>query len=534
MHRNAEVLDLGERLLTAYPDLPQGDVVLDMMITAAIRLDEFDRARDLALGFPERFGASERRDPAMTTTATVLAEAERPADAVLVLAALAGAQTDDPDALRTTLEAAEPLLGRLDDPVLQALAVRLADSPLEPALARGLADRRLVAGPTVGGAEPGRIGVLGPLTGRYARFGNAFQAGVRQASIAADPAGTSRWELVLEDTEGDPVAAALAAQRLCREQRCELVIGALLSSTTATAALVTDRYGVPLISPTATNERLGLLGPNVLQSNLTGPVEAGILARLASEVLLKDRFAIIRPDTPEGASLAAAFAAEVTAHGDTLLIEAVFDPSATDFRSQVRAVRELRPEVLFVPATVDQMVLLGPQIDFFKVGALLLGPSEWNSSRLMQKAGSVLERALCTASEVVYPAAWSVDFAADWPADQYDEESSRLARSAYLATRLVLHTMQADTTADPRTLAERLRDNLTGREVSLAGPESYAATVRMVEGSALAPFPGRLYNEAWLRQTAADNARADSLATVAVDTATTMSGDTGAVTPPER
>ena len=292
----------------------------------------------------------------------------------------------------------------------------------------------------------------------------------------------------------------------------------LESSTTATAALVTQQHGIPLVSPTATNERLGELGDGVLQTNLTGPVEVAILARLATEILLKRRFAIIRPGTPEGANLAGAFAAEVTELGGKVIIESVFDAAATDFRTQVLAVRETRPEVVFAPATVDQMVLLGPQLDFYKVGSLVLGPSEWNSSRLMQRAGSVMERAIFPVSEVVYPAAWSAEFRADWPAAQYDEESTNLARSAYLAARLALRVMGEIPEAGSDEIAAALQARLSGRVVDVAGPEGYAAVVKLVQGGETLSFPGHLYQEAWLRQLAADSlAVMDSLGAV-VDT----------------
>ena len=511
LHRDARVLELGNTFLVDYRDHPLADAVSARMIVSAVRLPDLDRARDLSLVFPDRYPASVHRDQAMTAAARGLAAADRGADAIRVLARLADVQSGE--ALVAT-ETAAVVVGRDLEPVVLAnLADEFDVRSLRPVLVPLLDELAATTPRSV--VHSGRIGVLGPLTGRYARFGNAFKAGVDKALAAEDPDHTGPWEIVLEDTEGDPVVAALAARRLCDEEGCELIVGALLSSTTATAALVTAQYGVPLMSPTATNERLGQLGSNVLQTNLTGRLEAEILARLASEVLLKRRFAIIRPDTPEGASLAAAFTAALAERDAEVVIESVFDPAATDFRAQVLAVRKTRPEVVFAPATVDQMVLLGPQLDFYKVGALVMGPSQWNSSRLMQKAGSVMERAVFPVSEVVYPAQWSTDFAATWPHAQYDEESTKLARSAYLAMRLSLQTMVEVAAVDTVSLADALGNRLSSRVVEVAGPEGYGAVVRLVEAGEARTFPGHLYNEAWLRQLAADSlAVADSLGSV--------------------
>ncbi len=506
LHRDREALALGEQLLARGPGagLAGLDGVLARMITAAIRLPDLDRARDLALQFPERFPDSPEREPAMTAAARALRQADRPRGALAVLAALAASEAD-PAAREQAVRLARPAVRDLDDAGLRRATAELAATPLAPSLREQMAARELTPAGADTLAATGRIGVLAPVTGRYARFGNAFQAGVRQALTTGPRRDGAPWEMVLEDSEGDPVGAALATRRLCGEHAVQVVIGSLLSASTAVAALVADRHGVPVVSPTATNERLGELGGHVLQTNLTGPVEAEILGRLCTEVLLKRRYAVIRPDAPEAAALARHFLAAVTARGGEVVDEQLFDASATDFREPVLALREARPEVVFAPVAADQMVLLGPQLDFYRVGALVVGPSAWTSERLLDRAGSVMERAICTADEVIFPAEWMVDFVAQWPADQYDDETTRVARGAYLATRMVLSTLAAEPGRTGPRLAAALRDDLLGRDAAASGPGSYAATVHLVRDGALTPFPAGWYAEALHRQAVLDS-----------------------------
>lgn len=553
LRRHAQVLALGDRLLATYPDHPLADVVTWRMITAAARSGDLDRAYVLSRQFPRWFPGSEHLSEAMLAGAAGLADGERPDQAIEVLAELAAAQATSAQR-QVTVDRARQLAATLDDAVLLRLAGELAGTPVAPVLVAQREARRLTdqPAPTVT-ARSGRIGVLVPLTGRYARFGNAYQAAVRLAGAAvppiapsgipaADPAG---WQFVLEDSEGDVVAAALAARRLITEQHCQVLIGALLSAPTATAALVADQHGVPLVSPSATHERLGALSDQVVQTNLTGRLEAEILAQLAREVLLKERFAIIRPDSPEGLSQAEAFATAVARLGGLVVREVVYDPAAIDFRTQIQALRLERPEVIFAPATVDQMILLGPQLDFYQIGALVLGPSDWNSARLLQRAGSVMEQAICAGPEIVYPARWSADFARAWPAGRYDEESTRIARGVYLATRMVLQTLSELAVAEPATervpvnerapvveparaaardLAASLRARFTERVVELHDAESFAAAVRLVQGGELVPFPGHLYAEALWRDAAAAAAAAADTALHAAEADTIPPG----------
>lgn len=539
LERDAEVLERGATILERSPRHPLGDAVTALMIRSALRGGHLDAALDLALGFPAAWPDSPERDGSLLAVADALAAASRLEDALRVAAVLAEAQAPGAtrgwtlnraagwlselpeDRLSAWVDGAGPLaptagltrirglLRRGDlaeaEAAVERLRLRHAEAEATVVAAREL-DR---ARQSLAGRLSGRVGVLCPLTGRYARFGNAFLQGARLAAEHVPSPLASPWQLVVEDTEADPVMAALMARKLCVEDQCSLLFGALLTATTATAALVAADHDVSLISPTATSERLGLLGPHVLQTNQTGQLEAALLARLARQVLLKERFVIIRPDTPEGASMATAFAEVVAELGGEVVGSEVISPAATDFRREVSALRQLRPEVVFAPVTAEQMVLLGPQLDFYGVGALLIGPSAWNSSRLLDEAGTVMERAVFAAAAVAYPVDWTTDFTAAWPRVEGDEDVTDVGRRAYLAMRLALETMAATPGLPPDDLAATMRDALAGGTAADEGPERYATTVRMVLDGAIAPFPGDLFTAAWLQEMAA---RADSLA----------------------
>lgn len=550
LERDDQVLAQGEALLAADPRHARGGHITTLMIRSALRSSRVDRARDLALVLPERWPGAAGSDEVMMATARALAEQGRSQDALRVASVLASSQPAGAGRDFTVTRAA----AWLEDLTARELALWVAgQGPLAPAA--GLASvRRALASANLEGAQQqlstlerdyptapatgrarqeltaalarlervasGRLGVLCPLTGRYARFGNAFLQGVRLATEHVPVDEGPGWTLLFEDTQADPVLAALHARELCADEGCGLLLGGLLSSTTATAALVAADHDVSLISPTATSERLSMLGDHVLQTNQTGPLEAELLARLACEVLLKRRFAIIRPATPEGESMALAFATKVEELGGEIVGEQIIDPASTDFRAEVRALRELRCEVVFAPTSADQMTLLGPQLDFFKVGALVLGPSAWNSQRLLNNAGTVMERAVFVASEVAYPMEWTVDFTAEWPAADYDEETTAVGRSAYLAARLALTTLVEDPLLAAADVSRRMQDALTGQQAE-AGPEAYGATVRMVQDGVVVPFPGELYTVAWQRE----QAMADSLAAMA-DSLGLVTGDT--------
>jgi branched-chain amino acid transport system substrate-binding protein len=345
--------------------------------------------------------------------------------------------------------------------------------------------------------RPDLVGVICPLTGRYAVLGNAFYEAALLALEETNAEFGTTFEFLVEDSQADPVVAALDARKFCRQEGCIALLGPMMSDPTATAALVADRWKVPLVSPTATNDRLWELGETVFQTNLTGQFETRLLASLAVSVMLKERFGLLYPDTDEGRGFAEVFRSEVEALGGQIVGEVAFPPRGTDFKVPIQTLRRHRPEVLFIPATVDQMVLLGPQLDFYHAGTLVMGLSNWNSEKLRERSGTVLERAIFPNDLALFPEEWAAAFEARWNSENYPVEATALALKSYQASRLLLDTLARSQATSRGQLTRALRDRLAQRGFETAGPESFTGSVRMFRGEEIVPFPGGRFAEAW-------------------------------------
>lgn len=548
LHRDRKTLEIAANLLDYHSRFPRNDEVLAMAIESSVRLGETARARQLVAEMLTEFPGSPLIDQALQKGADLAAAAQDTVEAAWHLVRLHDRQpavSTRPDGRPEAAVYLEALSGaelaslaaRVPDsgllPYLNYLRVRdhLAHGELQPAQALvaqmnseapadgwTLAARELVADPsalgrqvrrTAGGpVQIERIGLLAPLTERYALLGNAFVDAALLAVEAANLEMETRFELRVEDTAGDPVIAALAARRLCAEEGVAAMLGALLSAPTAATALVCDTYGVPLISPTATNEGVWRLGDGIFQTNLTGLFEIRLLAQVATQVLLKERFAVLYPDDPEGRQAAEDFSAEVTRLGGQVVAQASFPAGGTDFRAPILELREHRPEVIFTPATVDQMVMLGPQMDFYKSGSLVLGLSHWNSDRLVERAGGVLEDVLLPSDLAMFRPQWTEEFYIHWDENAYPGEATPQALKAYQATRMLLETIHQSGATDRVQVTEALRGRLASRQFDAQGLDSFENSVRMFRGGRIVRFPARLFAEAF----AWEQARADSLA----------------------
>ena len=340
------------------------------------------------------------------------------------------------------------------------------------------------------------LGLLAPLSGRYAGYGTAMQEAAHLAMNDAGLSSVRPWKIEVVDTGGDPVLAAKAARALCAEPGIAVLVGALRTGTTVAAALVADRAGVPLVSPTASNEQIESLGPAIYQTNMSDNREIRQLADLAVRVLAKKRTAILGPDSPNGRHLAGLFRDQVEVLGGQVVAQSYFPPAVTDFRAQIMAVRSARPEVVFVPASFEQMTLLGPQLDFYHLGSLVMGPSSWSMARPSRQQAASLEGCVFPDARARFSPAWTTRFKDQWDNAAFSAEQTDVAQLTYLAVRQVMSASARSGAVDKDSLADVLtrqfqrRGNSQADSLDLA---SLAGSLILVRSGESMPFPADLF-----------------------------------------
>jgi ABC-type branched-subunit amino acid transport system substrate-binding protein len=158
-----------------------------------------------------------------------------------------------------------------------------------------------------------RVAALFPDAGEYAAYGRALRAALAAGLAWGRPAGAPALELdTLGTGDSDPARVAAALEQVAA--RADVVVGELLSVPTLSLATGTRLAGLVLVSPTATDERIGRVGPLVFQ---VGP-GAEARARALAEVVLGSKphpVAIAGSAAGVRGAFADAFAREVEARG---------------------------------------------------------------------------------------------------------------------------------------------------------------------------------------------------------------------------
>jgi len=113
------------------------------------------------------------------------------------------------------------------------------------------------AGPAL--AENIKVGVILPLTGKLARFGEIEQRSFLMATEEINSAGGvngNRIDLIIEDTTGRPDVGRSAIEKLILQDKVVVVGGGWSSSVTWAAATVAQKRKVPFLVNTASADKI--------------------------------------------------------------------------------------------------------------------------------------------------------------------------------------------------------------------------------------------------------------------------------------
>lgn len=314
-----------------------------------------------------------------------------------------------------------------------------------------------------------RLGVLVPLSGRYAPYGKAYLEGARAAADEFNAKGPRRVDLVPADAKSEPLAVVSTTRRLVRDEKVVAILGSVLAVPTVVAAMEANCHGVPLLSNVATEDELGGIGPYVFHAVPSRRAAARAGADLAVLRMRKFRAAILYPEEGDGRALALAFSERFAALGGEVVLSEPFASGTNDFTPVARRVAESQAELLYAPADADALLLLLPALAFHAVHAQLMGSEDLGAERVLKAAAADLEGAVLPAPDTQAESA---------PARRADRvprtpTEERLAAAGYAGARRLLDAIAQTQTADPDAVQQALRDRAAADSSRAAAPQRF-------------------------------------------------------------
>jgi branched-chain amino acid transport system substrate-binding protein len=239
-----------------------------------------------------------------------------------------------------------------------------------------------------------RVGEYGSLTGGTATFGQSTDQGVKLALDEINAAGGvkgKKLRLLVEDDQSKPEEAANAVTKLISQNDVVAIIGEVASSRSLAAAPICQRSKVPMITPSSTNPRVTAVGDYIFRVCYIDPYQGEALANFVFKELHLKKAAILRDIKNDySIGLAEYFKNTFTKLGGQIVADQSYAEGDSDFRSQLTAVREKKPEVIFCPGYYTEMGQIAIQARDLGMHQPFVGGDGWESPKLVEIGGDAL------------------------------------------------------------------------------------------------------------------------------------------------
>jgi ABC-type branched-chain amino acid transport systems, periplasmic component len=184
--------------------------------------------------------------------------------------------------------------------------------------------------------------VLAPLSGDFAEFGAAAIQGVL---LAQEQAGlTKKVNVRIADTRADAAQALMRTQQAVNQDSIIAVIGPIMSAPAATVAawLGSNFQNIPMLTPTATDDGIAKMGPNIFQVNITMDNLAQSIADFATKCLDIREFAVLSPLGDYGSSMSSSFTRAVERRGGKIVAFRNYEEGRPDYKTEFDLLRDVR------------------------------------------------------------------------------------------------------------------------------------------------------------------------------------------------
>ncbi len=316
----------------------------------------------------------------------------------------------------------------------------------------------ITAGDLSGSANSNVVGVLLPLTGKFAEHAVRVKQGIELALkefLEKEPGSGLR--LVVADTRGEADVAGQEYERLVRQEGAAVVLGPLLVKTAEEVARRSDSLGIPFVTFTK-RPNITELSRVAFRLGATAGDQVSELLNYSQSELAAKRIAILYPRDVNGQEFATVLRERLREGSLELVNEGSYTPGSRDSMAQaVSAAANSSADVIFVP---DSLENVQPIFDAVKKSALskavLIGPALWDDPVAVRGFGQLLDgAAYVTPFFAQSPRPMVSRFVTNYRG-AFHKDPELLAAQGYDAAQFVFRSM-VGSPESRETLIERLR-----------------------------------------------------------------------------
>lgn len=238
-----------------------------------------------------------------------------------------------------------------------------------------------------------RVGVNLELTGTVAAYGNAENNGVKLAVQEINKAGGvdgKKIELITKDNKSENTEASTAATNLAIQSQVNAMIGPATSGAVAAASLNAQKTGVPLLTPSGTQDDLTLdtvdgVKKYVFRTTFQDSFQGQVLAQYAYSNLNAKKVVLYYDNSSDYAKgIAEEFKKKY--QGD-IVTTATFASGDKDFQSALTKIKNLDYDAIVMPGYYTETGIITKQARDMGISVPILGPDGFNDDSFGDLAG---------------------------------------------------------------------------------------------------------------------------------------------------
>jgi len=257
-------------------------------------------------------------------------------------------------------------------------------------------------------AENVKVGIVLPLTGAQAKFGEIEKRSFEMAAEEINAAGGikgSKLELLFEDDTGKPDVGRAATEKLISRDKVTVLTGGYSSAVTQAATAVAQQFKVPFLVTTGSADEITEKGYEyIFRINPTSSEYFDPFETLIQKAGGIKTMALLYENTQFGQSSAKDVEGAAKSAGIQVVVKEGYQAGAIDFKPILSKVKGAKPDIIYMVSYVMDAALLMAQCKELDINPKMFagGGAGFTLPEFQQKAAA--------AADLVYSATlWSED-----------------------------------------------------------------------------------------------------------------------------
>jgi branched-chain amino acid transport system substrate-binding protein len=211
--------------------------------------------------------------------------------------------------------------------------------------------------------ETVKIGIITPLSGDVATYGDATKIGVDIAIEEMDSilkSNNLEIKLIYEDSKLEAKFSLNAFNKLVNIDKVKCILGPFGSSNVLAVASNANSSKIPIFSASATADDIKNAGEfvfrNVPSNNLQGLTLAKYIVKKGMYDL--NKIGIYYLNNDYGLSLTQSFEEYISQNGGRIIIKESFETAQKNFRTTLQKIKEKEPSFIYIPDHYNEVGLI--------------------------------------------------------------------------------------------------------------------------------------------------------------------------------